>query len=86
MVTRRLHDGFSRVLDRSSPELSLTVRWSNDGRYIASGGTSQITILNVRMGKCIRRQEGHNNNVRGLVFTPKGKDLVSASWDKMVIH
>ena len=38
------------------------------------------------MGKCVTRDGVHGYVVRDLVFTLDGKGLLSASWDKMVIH
>ena len=89
VVIRRLRDGFSRILKQTDLIYPWTVRFSRDGRYVASGGNPQdnrIRILDVRMGECIARHGGHNDVVRGLVFTPDGKGLLSASWDNMVIH
>ena len=37
------------------------------------------------MGKCMAKHDGHDDLVRGLVFTPDGNGLLTASWDKMVI-
>ena len=38
------------------------------------------------MGKRIARQEGHDDIVQHLVFTPDDKGLLSASSDRTVIH
>ena len=38
------------------------------------------------MGKCVPMQGRHSDLVRSLVFTPDGKGLLSASWDKLVIY
>jgi len=89
LVIRRLRDGFSRVFKQSDHQFPWSVRFSQDGRYVASGGNRQgnrIRILNVRIGKCVARQGAHDGVVEDLVFTPDGKGLLSASWDDMVIH
>ena len=44
-----------------------------------------IRILVVRMGKCVVSHEV-KNAVRGLVFTPDGKGIVTGSTEPMVIH
>ena len=62
-----------------------SVRFSEDGRYIASG-EKKIRIFNVRTGKCIAGHPGHNDIVWSLVFTPDGNGLLTGSWDKRVIH
>ena len=76
------------MLDQTALTFPWSVRFSQDGRYIASGGNrlGRIQILNVRTGKCEARHKGHDDVVRGLVFTPDGNGLLSASWDKKVIH
>ena len=83
VVIRSLRDGFSKAFDLKFP---WSIRFSNDGRYIAMGGDPQIWIWNVRMDKCVAMQRKHTDVVRGLVFTADGKGLLSASWDKMIIH
>ena len=93
LVIRRLRDGFSRVLQQSLIDICWSVRYSQDGRHVAlSGGDvleGQMRILNVRTGKYLARHAtgGHAGAVRGLVFTPDGKGLLSgSSWDTMITH
>ena len=87
MVIRRLRDGFSRILQQSPNDLYRSVRYSQDGQKVASGGhQGGIMVSNVRTGKRLASYMGHVHHVCGLVFTPDGKGLVSASWDKIVIH
>ena len=43
-------------------------------------------IWNVRLGKCLVNRAVHGDVGCGLVFTPDGKGLISASWDKVVIR
>ena len=38
------------------------------------------------MGKYVASLWGHVDDVWDLVFSPDGKGLLSAAWDKMVIH
>ena len=87
MVIRRLRDGFSRTLQKSPDDPYVSVRYSQDGRNVASGGNGGgITLCNVRTGERLVSHKGHVRHVWGLVFTPDGKGLVSASWDNMIIH
>ena len=88
-MIRRLRDGFSRVLLQSRLYFHWSVRFSQNGRYVALSEDSeegQLKILNVRMGKCLAWHKGHVGAVEGLVFTPDGKGLLSVSWDSTVIY
>jgi len=40
----------------------------------------------MRTGKLVTKWRRHSDLVASLVFTPDGKGLLSASWDKQVIH
>ena len=68
------------------PSYFFLERFSQDGRYVASGGNSQkvqMTLSSVRMGKCLAaRAGGQVGAVLDLAFTPDGKGLVSPSLDK----
>ena len=79
----RLRDGSSRVI--TDPGFyRWSVRFSPDGRYITSG-FRQIYIWNSRTLKLLASLGGHADLISGLVFTPDGKGLLSASWDMSVI-
>ena len=80
VVIRRLRDGFSRVLRQFRFDYSSSVRFSQDGRYLASDGDSKngrIQILSVRTGRCLAMDGGDVDGVRDLVFTPDGKGLLT---------
>jgi len=79
-----LRDGTSKVLT-TFKILSWSVRCSLDGRYIVSGCGQNVLIWDVRKGKLVAWWGGHPSLIGSLVFTPDGKGLLSASWDK-VIH
>lgn len=86
VIVWRLRDGHSRVLTASDFE-PWSVRFSPDGRYIASGGVhGKMLIWNVRTEKLVARWRGHSSLVTSLVFTPDGKSLLSGSWDMQVIQ
>ena len=71
---------------RQNSNVSWSLRFNEDGRYIASGEHPWIRIFNVRVGKCVASYQGHDDVVWCLVFAPDGKGLVTGSWDKRVIH
>ena len=87
VIIRRLRDGFSRIFQQSPNDQSRSVRYSQNGRNVASGGhQGGITLFNARTGKRQAHHEGHVDLVWDPVFTPDGKGLVSASWDNTIIH
>uniref|UniRef100_T1I273 WD_REPEATS_REGION domain-containing protein n=1 Tax=Rhodnius prolixus TaxID=13249 RepID=T1I273_RHOPR len=54
-----------------------------EGPFLASGSRDKtIKVWDVSRGICLFTLEGHDNWVRGVVFHPHGKYLVSASDDK----
>ncbi|CAO1621255.1 unnamed protein product [Sympodiomycopsis kandeliae] len=62
----------------SKPDLS-------PGQFVASGGRDKvIKIWDTSTGTCIRTLVGHDNWIRGIVFSPNGKYLLSCSDDKTV--
>jgi len=86
VIIWRLRDRSSRVLT-ASKIYPWSVRFSLDGRYIASGDSlGGIQIWNVRTEEMVASWLGHSHVVACLVFTPDGKGLLSGSWDKQVIH
>ena len=84
VIIWRLRDGSSRVL--TSYELyPISVRFSLDGRYVASGNSGgKLVIWDVRTGKLVAKWWGHSEIVTSLVFTPDSKRLLSGSWDRDV--
>jgi WD40 repeat protein len=70
----------------ATPDLTLGLAWSADGRFLAAGCRDhQIYVWN--LGAPVPRLqsvlEGHQNNVTDLRFTPTGDLLVSWAWDGM---
>jgi WD40 repeat protein len=64
---------------------SFAVAFSPDGKYLATGGTSQtVQVWDARTGQAVSAREGHNNEIRGLAFSRDGKYLATASADGAV--
>jgi RNA polymerase sigma factor (sigma-70 family) len=78
---------------RTQREIAVTDRnqgvgllaFSPDGNFIAGGVGDQAQVWQVATGKRWASLSGHQNDVRALCFSPDGKTLATASWDK-VIH
>lgn len=53
------------------------------GLYVATGGRDKvIKIWDSSNGACLRTLVGHDNWIRGIVWSPNGKYLLSVSDDK----
>ncbi|PWN53954.1 putative platelet-activating factor acetylhydrolase ib alpha subunit [Violaceomyces palustris] len=52
------------------------------GQFIATGSRDKTIKIWDSAGQCLRTLVGHDNWVRGLAFSPNGKNLLSVSDDK----
>ena len=69
--------------DPDSMRLQASGRDTQPGVYAATGSRDKsIRIWDTASGQCVKVLTGHDNWVRGLVFAPNGKFLVSVSDDK----
>ena len=57
---------------------------SSSGEFIATGGRDKIIKIWDNRGTCHKTLVGHDNWVRGLVFHPGGRYLLSISDDKTI--
>ncbi|XP_061383156.1 protein HIRA homolog [Danaus plexippus] len=74
------------------------VRWSNDGRYLASGGDDRLVMVwalsvatcaagkrKTEMWRCISTLRGHAGDILDLAWSPSDKWLASCSVDNSII-
>jgi eukaryotic-like serine/threonine-protein kinase len=54
---------------------------SPDGRTVALGGSSQLSLVDCESGKVKQRLFGHANEITGLAFSPDGGTLASCCLD-----
>jgi len=62
------------------------IKYSPDGRYIASGSAkeNQIKVWDVQSGKLIGKLHGHEKTINDVAFHPDGSTLVSADEDEVI--
>ncbi|MBE8994570.1 serine/threonine-protein kinase [Microcystis aeruginosa] len=80
--------GSSSFLDKTLTGHSnwvLSVAYSPDSRYLASGGSDNtIKIWEVATGKELRTLTGHSRGVESVVYSPDGRYLASGSSDDTI--
>jgi WD40 repeat protein len=65
--------------------VAILVRFSPDGKQIATGGANcAIRLWDTKTGKLRRTLQGHSQAVISICFSPKGKSLVSGSYDNSI--
>jgi len=54
-----------------------------DGNWVR-GSDFTILLWDLEAGKVLRRLEGHTSELRSVVFSPDGRQALSAGWDKVI--
>jgi WD40 repeat protein/DNA-binding SARP family transcriptional activator len=62
----------------------LSVAFNADGMLLASGGSNQIRLWNVRTGAALKTLQGHVCSVLTTTFSPDGKLVASGSQDHTI--
>ena len=63
----------------------LSVCYSPNGKYIASGGVDEnIRIWDASSGECVKTFEGHTDRVLSVCYSPDGYYIASGSMDRTV--
>ncbi len=64
-----------------------SVKWSPDGRYVASSSEdTTVKIWEVETGDLVRRLEGHTRGVRSIAWSPNGTYLASGGYNDGTIN
>ena len=75
----------TQTLEGGHHDLIYAVRWSPDGKVLATAGyDSGIVLWDAASGKALRTLSGHNGAVFDIAFSPDGTLLASASGDQTV--
>ena len=76
-------DASPMLFEGAHRDLVYAVRWSPDGRTLATGGyDAKIILWDAASGKPVRSLAGHNGAIFSLAFSPDGTLLASASADQ----
>jgi WD40 repeat protein len=73
-----------QVRSLRQPNTLMTVTFSHDGRYLASGGWEFVDLWDVATGQEVRTLRGHASFVKSVAFSPDGRFLASGGYDTLV--
>jgi hypothetical protein len=59
----------------------MTIRFSSDGKVLATGGDKTVKLWDAATGKELRMIQGLADAVRGVAFSPDGKFLATAGYN-----
>lgn len=77
--------GTKLILEGGHRDLVYAVRWSPDGKLLATAGYDSLIVLwDAQSGKQLRTFSGHNGAVFDVAFSPDGTLLASASGDQTI--
>lgn len=67
-------------------DLSISLSWSPDGRYIASCGSfdKTVRVWEAATGKTVFVYNGHFSSVEAVAWSPDGRRIASGGWDNLV--
>jgi WD40 repeat protein len=74
-----------RRLNTSEAKQTPELAWSPDGSTIAASANDTIILFDVETGARKGTLRGHNSSMLSLAYSPDGKTLASASYDKTVM-
>jgi WD40 repeat protein len=78
-----MRDRFSIFLGDDAYYYAAAVKFSADGKYIATAGTDgMVFFCNVRTKKLVRKWKAHDREVCDVAFMPDGRGLVTGSGDE----
>ena len=65
---------------RSHPSSVMSVSFSSDGRYVASGSKDKtVKIWEIQTNKCLSTLQGHTSSVMSVSFSSDGRYVASGS-------
>jgi len=77
--------GKTHVVYRGHQKSVLSVAWSPDGRYIASGSAdTTVHVWEALTGRLLSLYKGHTSDVESVAWSPDGRYIASGSADRAV--